>query len=75
MDKCIECENDILMKYSSLVIDYDKLQNYNRLLEKCLDTKDELCKVLREDNEALRNKLKLYEIKEQKTERKEIKKR
>lgn len=64
MDKCIECENDILMKYSSLVIDYDKLQNYNRLLEKCLDVKEELNKVLREDNETLRNKLKLYEIKE-----------
>jgi len=69
MDKCIECENDILMKYSSLVIDYDKLQNYNRLLEKCLDVKEALNKVLREDNETLRNKLKLYEIKEGKNER------
>lgn len=68
MDKCIECENDILMRYSSLVIDYDKLQNYNRLLEKCLDVKEELNKVLREDNETLRNKLKLYEIKEGKDE-------
>ena len=64
MNKCIECENDILMKYSSLVIDYDKLQNYNGLLEKALDVKEELNKVLREDNEMLRNKLKLYEIKE-----------
>ena len=69
MDKCLECENDILMKYSSLVIDYDKLQNYNGLLEKCLDVKEELNKVLREDNETLRNKLKLYEIKEGKNER------
>lgn len=69
MDKCLECENDILMRYSSLVIDYDKLQNYNRLLEKCLDVKEELNKVLREDNETLRNKLKLYEIKEGKNER------
>lgn len=69
MDKCIECENDILMRYSSLVIDYDKLKNYNGLLEKCLDVKEELNKVLREDNETLRNKLKLYEIKEGKNER------
>ena len=69
MDKCLECENDILMRYSSLVIDYDKLQNYNRLLEKCLDVKEELNKVLRENNETLRNKLKLYEIKEGKNER------
>ena len=64
MDKCIECENDTLLKYSGLVIDYDKLKYYNGLLEKALDVKDELNKVLREDNEMLRNKLKLYEIKE-----------
>ena len=68
MDKCKECENDILMRYSSLVIDYDKLKYYNGLLEKCLDVKEELNKVLREDNETLRNKLKLYEIKEGKDE-------
>lgn len=68
MDKCLECENDTLLKYSSLVIDYDKLQNYNGLLEKALDIKEELNKVLREDNETLRNKLKLYEIKEGKNE-------
>lgn len=64
MDKCKECENDILLKYSSLVIDYDKLQNYNGLLEKALDVKEELNKVLREDNKMLRNKLELYKIKE-----------
>lgn len=69
MDKCLECENDTLLKYSSLVIDYDKLQNYNGLLEKCLDVKEALNKVLREDNEMLRNKLKLFEIKEGKNER------
>ncbi len=67
--ECLECENDTLLKYSSLVIDYDKLKYYNGLLEKALDVKEELNKVLREDNEMLRNKLKLFEIKEGKNER------
>ena len=64
MDKCIECENDTLLKYSGLYIEFDKLKRYTELLEKELDIKEELNKVLREDNEVLRNKLKLYEIKE-----------
>ena len=60
-NKCIECENDALLKYSAIYIEYEKEKNYNRILEKCLDTKDELCKVLREKNEELETKLRIYQ--------------
>ncbi len=59
-DECMNCENDIMLKYSDLYIEYEKVKNYNKILEKCLDTKDELCKVLREDNEQLRNELRIW---------------
>lgn len=57
---CKNCENEMMLKYSDLFIEYQKVKNYNKILEKCLDTKDELCKALREDNEQLRNKLRVY---------------
>lgn len=56
---CTECEKDLILRCSDLAIKCDKLEKYNALLEKCLDTKEELNKVLREDNEALRNKLRI----------------
>ncbi|MBQ2395932.1 MAG: hypothetical protein II304_02650 [Bacteroidales bacterium] len=59
-EKCIDCQNDTLLKYSALYCDFEKSQRYNKMLENCLDTKDELCKVLREDNEQLRSLLKIY---------------
>ena len=59
--KCKECENEIMLKYADLKIKYDKANRYLDILEKCLDTKDELCKALREDNEELRNKVRVYE--------------
>ena len=59
-NKCIECENNSLLRLAELEIEYEKEKNYNKILEKCLDTKDELCKVLREKNEELENKLRFY---------------
>lgn len=56
---CTECEKDLMLRCRDLAIKCDKLERYNALLEKCLDTKEELNKVLREDNEALRNKLRI----------------
>lgn len=57
---CTECENETMLKYSDLMIEYDKIKRWNKILNDCLDTKDELCKALREDNENLRYKNKLY---------------
>lgn len=59
-DKCKNCENEIMLKYADLILKLDKAERYNKILENCLDTKDELCKILREDNEELRTKLKIY---------------
>lgn len=59
--KCSECENEMMLKYADLEFKYTKATNYIVLLEKCLDVKDELCKALREDNEELRNKVRVYE--------------
>ena len=59
-NKCIECENNSLIRLAELEMEYEKEKNYNKILEKCLDTKDELCKVLREKNEELENKLRFY---------------
>lgn len=59
-NKCIECENNSLLRLAELEIEYEKEKNYNKILQKCLDTKDELCKVLREKNEELENKLRVY---------------
>lgn len=59
-NNCTECENETMLKYSDLMVEHDKLKRYNKILNNCLDTKDELCKILREDNENLRYKNELY---------------
>lgn len=61
-DKCIECEKDTVLKDSDLRIEYNKLKNYCKLLEQCLDVKEELNKCLREENEKLENELINYEV-------------
>lgn len=59
-----------MLKYSDLMVEHDKLKRYNKILNNCLDTKDELCKILREDNENLRHKNELYIEKIKKLEEK-----
>lgn len=58
-DKCLECEKDIILKYSDLRIEYNKLENYKKLLEKCLEIKEELNEYLRDENDSLKNKLRI----------------
>lgn len=58
--KCVECEKAIISDMADLQIEYDKLKKYYKLIIKCLDIKEELCKALREENEELRNKLEVY---------------
>lgn len=59
-DKCKNCENESMLKYAEAVFKLEKAERYNKLLERCLDVKDELCNTLREDNEELRTRLKIY---------------
>lgn len=61
-DKCMECEKDMVLKYSDLQKEYTELENYCELLEKCLDTKELLNKTLRDKNDELKNKLRNYEV-------------
>ena len=57
---CMNCEKEAILNYADMSIELDKSKKYCEILENCLDTKEELCKVLREENEILRNKLNLY---------------
>lgn len=50
-----EYKKEIMLKYSDLRIKYDKLKNYNKILEKCLEIKEELNEYLRNENETLKN--------------------
>lgn len=57
---CKDCENKLLMELAELGIKLDKAENHIDILNRCLDVKEELCQLLREENEELRNKLKVY---------------
>lgn len=59
-EKCTECENETLLKLVDLEIEYDRLKRCYNLTVKCLDSKDELCKVLRKENQELLRKLDIY---------------
>ena len=57
---CKDCENKSLMEVAELQIKLDKAANHIDILNRCLDVKEELCQLLREENEELRNKVKVY---------------
>lgn len=57
---CKDCENKSLMEVAELQIKLDKAENHIDILNRCLDVKEELCQLLREENEELRNKVKVY---------------
>ena len=56
---CKNCENDLMLKLSDAEIKCDKLQWYYDKLNMALDIKEELNKALREENEELKNKLRV----------------
>ncbi len=56
---CKSCEAEHIDKYADLMMKYDKLKNYKKLLEQSLDIKEELNKALREENEKLKYKYEL----------------
>lgn len=58
--ECTECEKQSMLKAADLSIENMNLKKNIKLLENCLDTSYELNKVLRTDNEGLRNKLEIY---------------
>ena len=56
---CQNCENDMLLRNSELAIEKDRLQWYYDTLNKALDLKEELNSALRQENEELKNKLRI----------------
>lgn len=58
---CTICEHDSLMRVAELEIENERLRDWKYLLEKSLENEQELNKFLREDNEELENKLRIYQ--------------
>lgn len=63
MSKCIECENEIMLKYSALACDYDEMSRRARLAEEALRATRRLCDFYSERCEMLENQVRLYKDK------------
>ena len=63
MDKCTECENETMLKYSSLSVDYDTALERIQLLEDGLRTTRKLCDFYSNRCDELENLVKLYKEK------------
>ena len=57
MCACCNVNNDL----ADLYLKYERAENYIKLLNKCLDVKEELCDFYRKENEELKEKLNIYE--------------
>lgn len=55
--KCRDCESANLLKLADVETEYMRLEYYARTLEKCLDVKEELCKLLKDRNDELKAQL------------------
>lgn len=55
--KCRDCEAENLLKLADVKAEFDWLEYYTKTLEKCLDVKEELCKLLRDRNNELKAQL------------------
>ena len=63
MDKCIECENETMLKYSSLYCDYEYLQERLKLTESCMIAVTNMANYLAKKCSTLENLVKLYKEK------------
>lgn len=57
---CKNCENENLLKVADLEFDLQRAKNTIELLEKCLDTKEDLNRIYREQIRELENKLRIF---------------
>ncbi len=60
-NKCLECENNAMQNYADLAIKYENAQRHIKILNECLNTKEKLCAFFREQNEELKNKIRILE--------------
>lgn len=56
-EKCRDCESENLLKVADLQCEYDRLKYYAKTLEKCLNVKEELCRLLRDRIDELKTQL------------------
>ena len=63
MDKCTECENETMLKYSSLYCDYEDLQENLKLTKSCLIAVTNMANYLAKKCSELENLVKLYKEK------------
>ena len=56
---CKSCENDLISDCAELSMKNDRLEWWYKTLNQALDIKEELNKALREENEELKNKLRV----------------
>ena len=56
---CKSCENDLISDCAELSMKNDRLEWWYKTLNQALDIKEELNKALRQENEELKNKLRV----------------
>lgn len=59
--ECTICENENLMRVAELEIENEHLKDWRYMLEKSIDNAFEMIKLLRDENEELQNKLRIYQ--------------
>ena len=66
MDKCTECENETMLKYSSLYCDYEDLQERLKITAELLGAMTKMADYFQKKCDELENKVKLYQEKMEK---------
>lgn len=57
--KCSECESAIISDMADLQMKYDRALHHIEILNKCLDTKEELNEFFRQEIDELKNKMRV----------------
>ncbi len=61
IDKCTECENKTMLEFADIAIKYDRALKHIEILNECMDTKEMLNEFYRQENEELKNKIRILE--------------
>ena len=62
-NNCTECENDVMLKYSSLYCDYEDLQERFKITSELLNAMTKMVDYYIKKCDELENKVKLYQEK------------
>lgn len=59
--ECFDCENENLMRVAELEIENERLKEWRYQLERSIEHNNKIMDMLREENEELSNKLRIYQ--------------